>query len=521
MDKMILAVDSGGRSLRSFLFNRKGDILFRASVPTPSVSVSPGAQEHNPEMMWDAFVRAVGDVMSQAGCTASDIAAMGISAQRASFMLWDKKTGKPLTPLIGWADVRAADQVDAMNRSPKWKAIQAAAAVGAFFTHDTLLTAASMLKFTTDHASTRLLWLLNERPDLRRLCENGEAAFGTTDSWFLYKMTGQHLTDASQAAATSMYNPFKIKWNPIICKTFGIPMSIFPTVLDSNGDFGESAPSLFGGAIPIRGCLGDQMAALFGHCCFDAGEVKISQGSGAFVDLNVGPKPRLSKRGLFPLIAWVKDGKPVYMLEGYVATAGTLIDWLGQGIGLSSDGKELDTLASQCTDTEGITVVPTASGIRFPYFNPRTRAAIFGLSLATHRCHVARAVLEGLALRLNDILTGMEKDTHTKIRAVNVDGGVSNSDILIQSLADFSGMTVARSAEPDMSATGAAYMAGIASGFWKDESELRTLNGNCTVFNPSINEEKRRTILKRWNRVIRQLLKLDKKPMMGFKEYRD
>lgn len=521
MEKMILSVDSGGRSLRSFLFNRKGEILFRVSVPTPSVSSAPGAQEHDPEMMWDAFIRAVRDVMNQAGITAAEIAAMGISAQRASFMLWEKETGKALTPLISWADVRAADQVDAMNRSPKWKALQTVAAVGAFFTHDTLLTAASMLKFTTDHASTRLLWLLNERPDLRRRCENGEAVFGTTDSWFLYKLTGCHLTDASQAAATSMYNPFKMKWNPIICKTFGIPMKIFPKVIDSNGHFGDTDPSIFGGAIPIHGCLGDQMAALFGHCCFDAGEVKISQGSGAFVDLNVGPKARLSRRGLFPLIAWVKDGKPVYMLEGYVATAGTLIDWLGQGIGLSSNGKELDALASQCTDTEGITVVPTASGIRFPYFNPRTRAAIFGLSLATHRRHVARAVLEGLALRLNDILTGMEKDTKTKIKTVNVDGGVSNSDILIQSLADYSGIAVVRSAEPDMSATGAAYMAGIGCGYWKDENELRALKSSSTVFRPSMDESKRRAGLKRWNRIIHQLLQLDKKPIMGFKEYRD
>lgn len=516
-----MAVDSGGRSLRSFLFDRKGEILFRSSVPTPSTSGTPGAQEHDPQMMWDAFVQAVRDVMAKADCRASDIVAMGISAQRASFMLWEKSSGAPLTPLISWADVRAADRVDAMNRSPKWKALQALSAVGAFLTRDTLLTAASMLKFTTDHASARLLWLLDENPELRRRCENGEVVFGTTDSWFLYKLTGNHLTDASQAAATSMYNPFKLKWNPIICKTFNIPMNIFPKVLDSNGDFGKSKPELFGGSIAIRGSLGDQMAALFGHCCFEAGEVKISQGSGAFVDLNVGSKPRLSKRGLFPLIAWVKNGKPVYMLEGYVATAGTLIDWLGQGIGLSSNGKELDALAAQCDDTEGITVVPTASGIRFPYFNPRTRAAIFGLSLATHRCHVARAVLEGLALRLNDILTGMEKDTKTKIRAVNVDGGVSNSDILIQSLADFSGITVSRSAEPDMSATGAAYMAGIGSGFWKSESELRSLAGSCRVFNPSIAEERRRAVLKRWNKIIRQLLKVDKKPIMGFKAYQD
>lgn len=510
MEKLILAIDSGGRSIRSFLFNKEGKILFRQSVATPSFSCEPGAHEHDPQLIWDSCLESVRGVMKQAACQATDIAAIGISAQRGSFMLWEKATGKPLTSLIGWADVRAADQVDAMNQSFKWKVLQAAAGIISFFTHDTMMTAASMLSFTTDHASTRLLWLLNQRPDLRKRCEAGEVAFGTTDSWLLYKMTGRHLTDASQAAASSMYNPFKLKWNPLICKTFNIPMNIFPEALSSDGDFGETHPELFGAPIPIRGNLGDQMAALFGHCCFSPGEVKISQGSGAFVDMTVGKKAKLSRRGLFPLIAWVRQGKPIYMLEGYVATAGTLIDWLGQGIGLSSNGKELDVLASQCEDSKGVFVIPTASGIRFPYFNPRTRAAIFGLSLSTHRCHVARAVLEGLAFRLNDVLSGMQKDTSTPLKKVHVDGGVSNSDILVQSLANFSSIDVARSAEPDLSATGAAYMAGVACGFWKDEEELRSLSSNYTVFEPKLDEVTRTAKLKRWNSVVKHLVKLDR-----------
>jgi glycerol kinase len=248
------------------------------------------------------------------------------------------------------------------------------------------------------------------------------------------------------------------------------------------------------------------MAALFGHCCFRPGDVKISQGSGAFVNINVGPKARLSRRGLFPLIAWTIDGKPTYMLEGYVATAGTLIDWLGQGIGLSDTPAMLNEFAAQCTDTEGVIFIPTPSGIRFPYFNPRSRATILGLSLATHRRHVARAVFEGIALRLCDILLGIEEDTKVRIGSIKVDGGVSKSDILLQILADFSNRAVERAPESDMSATGAAYLAGISSGFWKDLDELSSLSKGYARFTPNMDPRKRSEKIALWRKALKAAL---------------
>lgn len=521
--KYILALDSGGSGLRALLFDREGRIVERDKEKTPWISPAPGAQEHDPEMLWQALIKVTRKVLKRSKCKAEEVAAIGISNQRASFMLWEKSTGKPISNLISWADVRAADTCDAMNRNRKWRALKAAAALTAKLTKNPMMMTTDMLQFTTDHASTRLKWYLDAHPDIRKRCKAGEIQFGTLDSWFVYRLTGgkRHVTDISNAAASSLYNPFQLKWNSIICNLFNIPMEIFPEVLDTNGEFGVSDEELFGSPIPIRCTIGDQMGALFGHCCFEKGDVKISQGSGSFVDFNVGNKPKVSRRGLFPLIGWSINGEVTYMLEGYVATAGTLIDWLGKGIGLSSSGQELDKFASQCEDTDGVIVIPTASGIRYPYFNPRTRASILGLSLSTHRRHVARAVLEGIAFRVIDIISGMEKDTKTNIHSIKVDGGVSNSNTLLQSLANFADISVRRAPESDMSGTGAAYMAGLACGFWRDKEELRSLQKGYSDFRPSISPEIRRRKLSLWNRAVHYMIKIDKMPVIGRKEMRD
>lgn len=510
MGLYILSLDSGGAGIRALLFDKQGNIRIREYIKTPASFPCSGAVEHDPLELWEALLSVCKKAIKTAGGP-ENINALGISNQRASFCLWEKDTGKPLSPVIGWADVRAADVVDRMNRKSSWKALKRTAFVLGRITGSVMLTATSMLKFTTDHASCRLKWLLERDPALKERCLRGEVAFGTLDSWFVYNLTGKklHLTDSSNAAATSLFNPFDLKWNDILCKIFDIPMSIFPEVRDTSGNYGFTDSGLFGREIPICSVVGDQMAALFGHCCFEAGDVKISQGSGAFVDMNVGPKGKLSRRGLFPLIAWTISGKPTYMLEGYVATAGTLIDWLGQGIGLSDTPAALNDFASQCEDTEGVVFVPTPSGIRFPYFNPRSRASIMGLSLSTHRRHVARAVFEGIAFRLIDILLGIEKDTGVKIKTIKVDGGVSRSDILLKIFSDLSNRPISRAPEADMSATGAAYLAGLSCGFWKDFEELKGLAQGYVEFSPSLDSEVRNRKIKRWNKAVKAVLSLD------------
>jgi glycerol kinase len=398
-----------------------------------------------------------------------------------------------------------------MNKSKMWRTLRKLAWIGRI-AGNTMLTATTMLQFTTDHTTVRLKWALDNIEGLRDRCDRKEVMMGTIDSWFIYRLTGGkvHATDYSNAA-TGLLNPFDLVWNPFILRIFRIPKHILPELRETISDFGSTEPSLFDGAsIPIKAVAGDQQAALFGQCCFEAGDVKISQGSGAFVDLVVGEKGKVSKRGLFPLVAWVIDGKPMYMLEGYVATAGTLIDWLGGGIGLSDTPAALNEFAAQCTDTEGVIFIPTPSGIRFPYFSPKSKASILGLSLNSHRAHVARAVFEGIAMRIVDILEGLEKDTKIPIKSIKTDGGVSQSDILLQIIADFADLDVIRASEADMTATGIAFLAGLGINFWKDKEELIHLyfNTNPKIFKPKLGEQERISKRKKWVSALNAVLKI-------------
>ncbi|MHA1820602.1 MAG: glycerol kinase 5 [Promethearchaeota archaeon] len=510
--KYILSIDSGSTGIRAILFDKKGNIVGKEYEKTEAKYPEPGAIEHDPLELWDKALSVINKVVKNGEYSFKEIAAMGICNQRGSFTLWEKDTCKPVCNFINWADVRAADTADRMNNNKSLKRLKFIAGLIAKLTGNTMLTATKMLDLTTDFALVRLRWFFDTHPEVHERCKKGEILFGTIDTWFIYKLTGGkvHATDITNASSTSMYNPFTLEWNSIYCKMFDIPMNIFPKAIETNGDFGITDESLFEGAkIPIRAAVGDQQAALFGHCCFNKGDVKISQGSGAFVDMNVGPKPKLSKKGLFPLVAWVLDGKPTYMLESYVATAGTLIDWLGKGIGLSDTPKVLNELAAQTDDTEGVIFIPAQAGIRYPYFNPHARGSILGLSLATHRRHVARAVLEGLALRLYDIIEGIQEDTKIKISKIKVDGGVSKSDQLLQILADISDRMIERAPEPDMTATGAAYLAGLGVGFWKDKQELISLQKGYASFKPNMEPEKRKQKIEKWRKAIKAILSIE------------
>ncbi|MFO7850016.1 MAG: FGGY family carbohydrate kinase [Spirochaetia bacterium] len=509
----ILALDVGGTSTRAILFNRRGEVAGRTSEISATHAPEEGAMEHDPEDVWRSAVKVIHKTLADLPGGGKEIAALGISVQRATFCLWERTNGTVRTPFISWSDVRGADTAHRMNRMWLWKILQFFARIGSIFTGSTFLTAASQLVFVTDHALPRLLWLFERDPDLKQDSKEGKILFGTIETYLIYRFTGGrvHATDASNAAATSLYNPFSLKWNKIFCRFFKIPMGMLPEVKNTADDFGWTESSLFGGiALPIRGVVGDQMSALFGHCCFNAGEVKISQGSGSFVDVNVGPKGKGSKRGLFPLVAWCIEGKPTYMLEGSVATAGRLIDWVGSGLGLSDTPAVLNEFAADCEDTAGVVFVPTPAGIRFPFFNPKAKGAILGLSLSVHRSHVARAVLEGIAHRLVDILDGIRKDTRMSIVRIKVDGGVSRSDVLLQAIADFSGYTVERSREVDMTALGAAFFAGIGCGLWKSMEELRSMDRNYEVFAPRRGPQYRRRKLEEWHKAVDTVLRLHK-----------
>jgi glycerol kinase len=508
LKKYIISLDAGGSSIRALLVDNKGLIIAREQVKTEIISPAPGAIEHDPEELWEQLIIVVNRLLKNCDVSPFEIASIGISVQRAIFTLWDK-SGKVCCNFISWSDIRAADTTRAMNKNIKWKFVKLGAAIVSRFTGSTMLTAIGMLDFVTDHALSRLNWLFEKRSDVYERAINGDLMFGTLDTWFVYKLTGGkvHATDTSNAASTSLYNHFDNKWNSIFCNLFKIPMGILPEVKETKDNFGNTSKDIFDGAeIPIGALVGDQMASLFGHCCFNKGDVKISQGSGSFVDINMGYKPKLSRRGLFPLVAWRLDGKTTYMLEGHLATAGRLIDWLGHGLGLSDTPKILNELAAECDDSEGVVFVPTPSGIRFPYFMPTARGTIFGLSLSTHKRHVARAVLQGITMRLIDILDGIKKDTRVKISSIKTDGGVSQSDLLLQCIADLSNHLVQRSMEHEIAAMGAAYIAGMSVGIWKSFDEIVKIERKYDVFKPCIMEEKRKKIKKRWERALKAAL---------------
>lgn len=506
-----MAVDVGGTVTRAVLLNAAGRVIDRTNVASTLISTEEGMMEHDPEELWQSVLNVLFQLIKRNRLEAGQISALGISVQRGTFCLWDKKSGVPCTNFISWSDIRAAEQAFKMNRNPFWKLLQIGAGLLSRVTGSTFFMAASQLKFVTDHILPRLLWVFDGNPELYRRAKAGEVLFGTIDTFLLHRLSDGrlHATDASNAAATSLYNPFDLKWNRMFCTIFSVPMNILPAVTDTAGDFGMiEYPELKGYSIPIRAVVGDQMSALFGHCCFTPGEVKISQGSGSFVDVNVGARGKGSRRGLFPLVAWKLSGKATYMLEGSVATAGRLIDWLGHGIGLSDTPKVLNDFAAQTEDTNGVVFVPTPAGIRFPYFNPKARGTIFGLSLSTHRRHVARAVLEGIAHRIVDILEGITKDTHQRIVRVKVDGGVSQSDILLQLISDLSGYEVERAPEVDMTAVGAGFLAGLAAGVWSSFDELRGLGEPYRIFTPQITLREREERSKRWHKAVRTVVKM-------------
>jgi glycerol kinase len=506
----LLAFDAGGTTIRAIIYDTRGRELARDFRVTSELRPEPGAVEHDPEELFGALVNAGRGALKAASIDPDQIAGIGISVQRATFCLWNRRDGKARCNFISWSDVRAAEWAVKMNRSFVWRVLRSAAALGGAVSRSTMLTATGMLSFITEHVLVRLTWFFDRNPELRKEAERGDLLFGTLDTWLLYRLTGNqvHATDTGNAGATSLYNPFDLKWNPIFCRLFSIPMRMLPEVKDTAAIFGTSAPDIFGAPISITSLAGDQMAALFGHGCFGKGDVKISQGSGSFVDINVGPKGKVSRRGLFPLVAWTLGGKPVYMLEGSVTTAGKLIDWLGSGIGLSDTPAVLNEFAEQCEDTEGVLFIPTAAGVRFPYFYPRARGTIIGLSLSTHRRHVARAVLEGIAHRVVDILEGIEKDTGTVIERIKVDGGVSRSDVLLQAIADFSGHTVERPDETDMSARGVAAFAGIGAGIWASPQELTSMLRPYHPFSPRKNSEEMHIKRRRWTQAMLALGRL-------------
>lgn len=501
MNKHILVVDCGSTGIRSIIVNREGRVVNRAYKRMEVLHPAPGATENNPEQIWTSFKEIVLKAINMPRINIDSIA---ITNQRSTFSLWSKDSGESIINFINWQDIRAADTARAMNKKPLWVILRTVAFFIGRLLRNPLLTVTSMLKLNTDHTICKLKWVLDENPDIKELCENNKVMFGTIDTWLLYKLTGNrvHRTDYTNAAATTLLNPFMMKWNSLFCNIFKIPMNTLPEVYNTNDFFGETDPKIFGKNIPVTAMVGDQQASLFGHQCFNQGDLKITLGSGAFISMNVGPKPKFSTKGLFPLIAWTLSGTPEYCLEGQVATVGTFINWAVEKLQLFSSPRELDEFAMQCDNSDGVYCIPTLTGIRFPYFKPDLRSSFSGISLKTEKRHIAYSIIDGIAQRVVDIVEGMEQETGINIPIIKVDGGVSNSDILIQRLADLTGKKVHRSSENDLASIGASYFAGLATGLWKDKEEILKKSIPHQCFYPKIDRTKRKNHRDKWKNHI-------------------
>ena len=489
MAKYIMALDAGTTSNRCILFNERGEMVSAAQKEFTQYYPHPGWVEHDAEEIWDTQLHVARAAMEKLGAGAADIAAIGITNQRETTIVWDKATGKPICPAIVWQCRRTAEYCDSLKQKGLTEVIRekTGLVIDAYF------------------SGSKIRWILENVPGARTRAERGELLFGTVDTWLIWNLTGgkAHVIDYSNASRTMLFNIHDLCWDEEILAELNIPRSMLPTPMPSSGVFGETTPALFGGAIPIAGAAGDQQSALFGQTCFAPGMAKNTYGTGAFLLMNTGEKPVISKNGLLTTIAWGLDGTVEYALEGSVFVAGAAIQWLRDELKLISSAAESQSCAAAVDDTNGCYVVPAFTGLGAPHWDPYARGTIVGLSRGVNRHHLVRATLESMAYQVNDILTAMQNDSGIRLSALNVDGGAAENDLLLQMQSDISGAPVQRPTCVETTAMGAAYLAGLAVGYWKSRDDVIRNRAIDRIFHPAIDESEREKKIKGWTRAVR------------------
>ena len=492
MKKYIMALDSGTTSNRCIIFDREGRICSMAQKEFTQYFPKPGWVEHDANEIWQTQLSVAREAMRRLGVTYDEIAAIGITNQRETTVVWDKATGQPICRAIVWQCRRTADETEALRRK----------GLGELIKHKTGLI------IDPYFSATKLGWILENVPGAAERAERGELLFGTIDCWLMYKLSkGRlHVTDYSNASRTMMFNINTLQWDDEILDELRIPRSMLPEVKPSAAVYGESDPEFFGGAIPISGAAGDQQAALFGQACFDQGEAKNTYGTGCFMLMNTGDRPVYSDNGLLTTIAWGLGDRVTYALEGSVYVAGAAIQWLRDELRLVDSAPDSEYFATRVSDTAGCYVVPAFTGMGAPYWNPYARGAVMGLTRGVNKYHLIRATLESLAFQTNDVLHAMERDAGISLSALKVDGGASRNDFLMQFQSDIMNAPVHRPSCVETTALGAAYLAGLAVGFWKDSAELKSRWSVEREFTPQMDAETRAAELKGWNRAVRAAL---------------
>ena len=489
MASYIMALDAGTTSNRCILFNRQGDICAMAQKEFTQYFPQPGWVEHNAQEIWSTMLGTAVEAMSQVDAKAENIAAIGITNQRETTVVWDRKTGEPVGRAIVWQCRRTADYCDALKDRGLTETIRekTGLVVDAYF------------------SATKLHWILENVPGARERAEAGELLFGTVETWLIWKLTGGkvHVTDYSNASRTMLFNIHTLTWDEDILRELQIPASMLPQVMPSSGIYGETDPSLFGGAIPIAGAAGDQQAALFGQTCFSAGEAKNTYGTGCFLLMNTGDTPVISKNGLVTTIAWGLDGQVTYALEGSVFSAGSAVQWLRDEMRLIDSAADSAYMAAKVLDTNGCYIVPAFTGLGAPYWDPYARGTIVGLTRGVNKYHIVRATLESIAYQTADILRAMNADSGITLSALNADGGASANDLLMQMQADTIGAPVQRPRCLESTAMGAAYLAGLAVGYWTGLADVLRNRAIDRVFYPSIGQAERDKRLKGWEKAVK------------------
>ncbi len=488
--RYILALDQGTTSSRSIVFDEAGKMKGIAQMEFPQIYPRPGWVEHDPKTIWFSQLETAKQAVIYAGISWSQVAAIGITNQRETTVLWDKNTGEPVYNAIVWQCRRTADECSALSEDP---------AVCSMIAEKT------GLKPDAYFSATKIRWILDHVPGARQRAERGDILFGTADSYLLWQLTGAHVTDVTNASRTLLYNIHTLRWDEDLLRLFDIPPSILPAVQPSVGFFGFTKIELFGCSIPISGMAGDQHSALFGQACFEEGDVKNTYGTGCFLMMNTGSRPVASKNGLITTIAWSQAGRVTYALEGSVFIGGAVLQWLRDELKIISSAPEAD-LVSASTDNGGVYFVPAFTGMGAPYWDMYARGCLTGLTRGTTRAHIIRAALESIAFQTNDLLSAMREDTGTPFSVLKVDGGASRSDVLLQLQADLSCASVDRPFNTETTAQGAAFMAGLGVGLWKDKAEIVAMRQSAQVFSPAMDADSRKTLLTGWKEAVGKTL---------------
>lgn len=471
----ILALDQGTTSSRAIVFDHSGSIHASAQKEFQQIFPNAGWVEHDPKEIWSSQLEVARAALRAANLTGGDIAAIGITNQRETTLLWDRRTGEPVYNAIVWQDRRTSGYCDSLKQAG----------------HEQLIRDKAGLVIDAYFSGSKLRWLLDNVPGARERAARGELAFGTIDSWLIWNLTGGalHMTDPSNASRTMLFNITTGDWDDDLLRTLDIPREVLPNVRSSSEVYGNTTDELFGTPLPLAGVAGDQQSALFGQNCFARGLAKNTYGTGCFMLMNIGAQPTPSKHKLLTTVAWKAGGRMSYALEGSVFIGGAVVQWLRDGLGMIKSSAEIEALASRVPDSGGVYLVPAFAGLGAPHWDQYARGTITGLTRGTTSAHLARAALEGIAFQVADVLDVMREDSGIAVHELRVDGGASANDLLMQFQADMLGVPVVRPKVLETTALGAAYLAGLAVGFWKDQHDVHAAWKLDRTFDPKMSKD--------------------------------